>query len=423
MTSVGAPIRSEGSNETKGGHGPRGLSEATLGRRLRVLEVSYSREVWGAELAMMASAGPLAERGVDVMLGAPPGGALESSWRRLGLPFLPLRFPRHLGIRSGAGGSSPSAYQLAKELVVSARCVRLVAAAARGADVLYSNSLWAHLDCALAGRMSRRAVVLELCDMVRPGPGRKVLTAAARLSTSGVAISKAVADCVGPSAAGRVRLVPQAVDLGRFGPGRAPEMRRRLTSDEQAPLVGIVGRIDPEKGVDVLVRAMALLQGPAAGAHLVVVGTAGVGPHDFADRVRAEAEELLGERVRFVGRSDDVPEVLKALDVLVNASVAEPFGLSVLEAQATGVAVIGTLSGGIPEFVLDGDNGILVPSGDAKAMAGALERLIADTELRGRLAEHGLASASERGIARRADSLADVFWDAARLHHGPGASA
>jgi glycosyltransferase involved in cell wall biosynthesis len=155
----------------------------------------------------------------------------------------------------------------------------------------------------------------------------------------------------------------------------------------------------------------------------VVVGTAGVGPHDFADRVRAEAEELLGERVRFVGRSDDVPEVLKALDVLVNASVAEPFGLSVLEAQATGVAVIGTLSGGIPEFVLDGDNGILVPSGDAKAMAGALERLIADTELRGRLAEHGLASASERGIARRADSLADVFWDAARLHHGPGASA
>jgi D-inositol-3-phosphate glycosyltransferase len=381
---------------------------------VRVLEVSYSREVWGAELAMMALAGPLAERGIDVTLGSAPGGALESSWRGLGLPFLPLALPHRFGLRPGVAGGSPSPYRLVRELAVSARSVRLIGTAAKGADVLYSNSLWAHLDCALAGRISRRPVLLELCDMVRPGPGRKVLTAAARLSTTAVAISKAVADCVGPLAADRVRLVPQAVDLARFGPGRAPELRRRLTSDERAPLVGIVGRIDPEKGVDVLVRAMASLQGPAADAHLVVVGAPATGPHGFAERVRTEAEKLLGERVRFVGRSDDVPQVLKALDVLVNASAAEPFGLSVLEAQATGVAVIGTRAGGIPDFVFDGDNGLLVPSGDVEAMTRALEKLIADPELRGRLAARGRVSASELGVERRADSLADICWDAAR---------
>jgi len=201
-------------------------------------------------------------------------------------------------------------------------------------------------------------------------------------------------------------------------------MRGRLTSDERAPLVGIVGRIDPEKGVDTLVRAMSLLHGPAASAHLVVVGAAGVGPHGFAGQVQAEAERLLGERVRFVGRIDDVPEVLRALDVLVNASVAEPFGLSVLEAQATGVAVVGTDSGGIPEFVFDGDNGLLVSSADPEAMAGALERLIGDPGLRARLAERGRETASERGIGRRADRLAEVFWDAARPRaegKGPGA--
>ncbi len=86
--------------------------------------------------------------------------------------------------------------------------------------------------------------------------------------------------------------------------------------------------------------------------------------------------------MRFVGRTNDVPDTLRALDVLVNTSVAEPFGLSVLEAQASGVAVVGTRAGGIPDFVFDGDNGLLVPSGDADALAKALDRLVTDPEWR-----------------------------------------
>ena len=247
---------------------------------------------------------------------------------------------------------------------------------------MHSNSLWAHLDCAIAGRLARRPSIIELYDLVRPGLGRKVLTAAAALSTTAVAISQAVADIIGPRGARHVRIVPLSVDLDRFGPGPvAPEVRRHLTSDEAAPLVGIVGRIDPEKGVDVLVKAMGLLRGAAAGAHLVVVGSAGLAPDGYPERVRAEAEETLGDRVRFAGRTNDVPGTLRALDILVNASVAEPFGLSVLEAQASGVAVVGTRAGGIPDFVFDGDNGLLVPHGDADALAKAFDRLITDDDL------------------------------------------
>ena len=210
-----------------------------------------------------------------------------------------------------------------------------------------------------------------------------------------------------------MRIVPLSVDLDRFGPGPvSTQVRRHLTSDEQAPLVGIVGRIDPEKGVDVLVRAMGLLQGDASGAHLVVVGSAGLAPDGYPERVRAEAERLLGDRVRFVGRTNDVPGTLRALDVLVNASVAEPFGLSVLEAQASGVAVIGTRAGGIPDFVFDGDNGLLVPSGDADALAKALDRLITDVELRARLAERGRVTAQSRGIEARADVAAEIYRQA-----------
>ncbi|HEY5025304.1 MAG TPA: glycosyltransferase family 4 protein [Acidimicrobiales bacterium] len=385
---------------------------------LRVLEVSYSRQVWGAELATMALAGPLAQRGIDLTLASPPGGDLEEHWRRLGLPFVPLAFPEHLGLRAADAQSRPSVGQYGRELLATARSVAMITGAARGFDLLHSNSLWAHLDCAVAGRVARRGSVIELYDMVRPGMGRTVLTAAAALSTTAVAISQAVADCIGPRGERHVRIVPLSVDLDRFGPGPvSPQVRGSLTSDAQAPLVGIVGRIDPEKGVDVLVRAMGLLQGAAAGAHLVVVGSAGLAPDGYPERVRAEAERSLGDRVRFVGRTNDVPGTLRALDVLVNASVAEPFGLSVLEAQASAVAVIGTRAGGIPDFVFDGDNGLLVPSGDADALAKALDRLITDDELRARLAQRGRSTAQGRGIEARADIVAELYRQAA--HRAP----
>lgn len=383
--------------------------------RLRVLEVSYSRQVWGAELATMALAGPLAQRGIDLTLGSPPGGDLEEHWRRLDLPFIPLAFPEHLGLRAADAQSRPSGRQMAHELVSSARSVRMIARAARDFDLVHSNSLWAHLDCAVAGRVARRASVIELYDLVRPGLGRKVLTAVAALSTTAVAISQAVADCIGPRGASHVRIVPLSVDLDRFGPGNvSPSVRSHLTSDDAAPLVGIVGRIDPEKGVDVLVRAMGQLEGVAAHAHLVVVGSGGLAPDGYPERVRAEAERSLGDRVRFVGRTSDVPATLRSLDILVNASVAEPFGLSVLEAQASGVAVIGTRAGGIPDFVFDGDNGLLVPSGDVDALAKALDRLLTDSELRARLGERGRVTAQTRGIEARADVAAELYRQAAR---------
>jgi glycosyltransferase involved in cell wall biosynthesis len=391
---------------------------------LRVLEVSYSRQVWGAELATMALAAPLGERGIDLVLGSPPGGDLEVEWRRLGLPHVPMEFPSRTGIRAADRDARPSPGQFAREVVTTARSVGVIARAAHHVDLVHSNSLWAHLDCTVAGRVARRPVVLELYDLVRPGLGRVVLTAAARLSTVAVAISHAVADCVGPSGARRVRIVPLAVDLARFSPGPAdPVVRARLSADPDAPLIGIVGRLDPEKGVDHLVRAVASLQGQGTRARLVVVGAAGLAPGGYPERVRAEAERLLGDRVRFVGRSDDVPATLKALDVLVNASVAEPFGLTVLEAQASGIAVVATRAGGIPDFVDDGDNGLLVPSGDADAMAKALERLVTDGDLRRRLAERGRVTAEARGIEARADRVAELYREAAATrarHHGGG---
>lgn len=384
------------------------------GPRLRVLEVSFSRQVWGAELATMALAEPLARRGIDLTLASPPGGELQEHWTGRGLPFVALEVPERLGIRGPGSEGRPAAAQFAEELRATARSVRAIARAARPFDLVHCNSLWAHLDCALAGRVARRPVVLELYDLVRPGLGRHVLTAAVALSSTAIAISEAVAGIIGPLGARHVRIVALSVDLERFGPGPAsPEIRARLSSDPGAPLVGIVGRIDPEKGVDVLVRAMARLTGPAAHAHLVVVGSGALAPAGYPEGVQAEAERLLGDRVRFVGRSTDVPGTLRALDVLVNASVAEPFGLSVLEAQASGVAVVGTRAGGIPDFVHDDDNGLLVER-TPESLAGALDRLLTDPATRARLAARGAQTAQGRGIEARAEVIAALYRGLAR---------
>ena len=389
---------------------------STSSSRLRVLVVIPSRQIWGAERSVLALAPLLEDLGIDLVLGSPPGGDLELAWLKLGLQRAPLELPIHAGIRSdtdhfdeSAGRPRPRA--LAIEVLASVRTVRQVAQAARAVSVVHSNSLWQHLDCALAGRLARRPVVIELHDLVRPGIGRQLLSTACRLSSATVAISTAVAGVVGGGSSTRVQVVTQAVDLQRFSPGRGdPAVRRLLTDDPNGPLVGIVGRVDRMKGVDVLVRAMALLRGAAANARLAVVGSAGLDASGYDQEVRAEASRLLGERVRFVGSTDEVPAVLRSLDVLVNASSSEPFGLSVLEAQASGVPVVATRAGGIPDFVTDGDNGLLVPPGDAESLARALERLLLDLDLRRQLGRRGRETAvADHGLERRAGAFAEIY--------------
>jgi glycosyltransferase involved in cell wall biosynthesis len=390
--------------------------------RVRVVEVSNARHAWGAEGAIMALAPPLAERGVDLVLASPPGSELAAGWVGLGLPHVPLPLAARRGIRAADGVGGPPVGQVVRELGASVASVRRIVGAARHGDVVTSASLWTHLDCAVAGRLVHRPVVLDLHDIVRPGLGRSVLTVAVRLASASLSISGAVAECVGSAARDRVRIMAPAVDLTRFSPGPAdPDVRARLTSSPSDPVVGIVGRIDPEKGVDAVVRAVAALRGPAGRAHLAVVGARGLDAGAYLEVVRADAGRLLGDRVRFVGRVEDVPSVLRALDVVVNASVAEPFGLSILEAQACGVPVVATRAGGVTDFLTDEENALLVPVGDTDAMASALARLLdPDSDLAARLARRGRVDAeAAHGVDTFADELAALYHRLARRPRAP----
>lgn len=381
--------------------------------RLRVLFVSMSPQVWGAERSLLGLAPLLREHGLALTLASPPG-PFAAAWSALGLAHAPFDAPSRLGLRA-ADDARPGMRALASEVAITGRSARQLARLARDADVVHSNSLWAHLDCALAGRLARKPVVLELHDLVRPGMGRTVLKAAMRLSSRTVAISRAVANTVGADNA-RLSVIPQAVDPERFHPGPPDDSwRARLSSRPDDPIVGIVGRVDPEKGIGTVVRAMTMLHGPAERSHLAVVGAPGLDDGSYETELRAEASALLGDRSRFVGPVDEVPSVLRSLDVLVNASASEPFGLSVLEAQACGLPVIGTDAGGIPEFVSDGKTGLLVAPGEPDALAAGLNRILGAPELRRDLASAAReAVVARHTLAARAEALAGVYRGAAR---------
>lgn len=388
---------------------PMNATAGETGRPLSVLVLSHASNVWGAERRLLDMAPLFAAQGIVLVLASPPG-ELADAWVSAGHRWEPFNLRRHQGLRRPDSRARPPVGALLSEGRSVMQSSLSVARLARSFDLVQSHSLMAHLEVALAGTVARRPVVLDLHDLVEEGLGRRVLRLAARLATVSLANSSATAQTVGGESS-KVRVVHPGVDTDRFFPAAAdPAIRAQLSACPEAPLVGILGRIDPNKGVQTLVEAMARPEANLSRAHLVVVGREHVGSADFAAELRRRGDELLGDRVRFIGPRDDVPDVLRALDIMVNASRHEPFGRTVLEAQACGVAVVATDAGGIPEFVENLRTGLLVPPLDAPALGAALERLIGDETLRRRLAGEGAVQARDRfSVAGQARAAAAVY--------------
>jgi glycosyltransferase involved in cell wall biosynthesis len=192
--------------------------------------------------------------------------------------------------------------------------------------------------------------------------------------------------------AGRITTVPNGVETARFtGPVDRAAVRRALGIDAEAPVVGTVGRLAAVKDQETLLAAFALVWSAYPESWLLMAGT---GPLRAELEARALMLGIAG-RVQFLGDRSDVPALLGAMDVFTLSSVSEGLPLTVLEAMASGLPVVSTRVGGIPEAVLDGDTGLLVPPADPRAMADAIIGLLADPAQRRRLGMAGRARARE----------------------------
>ena len=181
--------------------------------------------------------------------------------------------------------------------------------------------------------------------------------------------------------AARTVVIPNAVDVARARQARPAGDPPRIVS---------VGRLSAPKDPLTLLRAL-----PALGARAYSLDLVGGGREPEA--VEAELRALgLGDRVRLLGERHDVPELLAAADVFVLSSRSEGAPLSVLEAMAAGLPVVASAVGGVPELVVDGETGLLVPPGEPAALAEALARLLDDPGLRERLGAAGRERARDR---------------------------
>ena len=368
------------------------------GRGPRVLALTVGWGLGGAERLLLLSVPRLRARGYDVRVGALKGdGPLRDDLERAGVPCV-LFGARH---RGDLGALVRLGRYLRRERI----------------DVLHAHLFYANVAARLVGRLARVPVVLAAHHDtdVGMGPHHRLLERlTAPLSHRVLACSEAVRRYaierygIGPE---RVVTLHNAIDPDTIpGPEARARARAALAVRDDARLAGTLGRLhEPKKGLATFLQAAARVAASDPRARFVLIGD---GPAR-GDLERLAAALGLQDRVRFIGERPDATSLLPGLDLLVQPSLWEGFGLSALEGMAAGVPVVATRVGGLVEVVRDGVDGVLVPPGDAPRLAEAIAVLFADPERAGRLGAAARTRAREEfhvdrlvaGTAELYDSL------------------
>jgi glycosyltransferase involved in cell wall biosynthesis len=204
----------------------------------------------------------------------------------------------------------------------------------------------------------------------------------------------------------KVVTIPNGVDLQRFQPARYDRrLRKELGIHDEAPLVGVIGRLTHQKGHACLFRALPLLLRKFPSLCCLIVGDG-----ELREELQGlAAREGLTDHCLFLGVRQDMPQVLAALDVLVMPSLSEGLPYVALEGMAMAKPIVASAVNGVPELIQDGVTGRLVPRGEPNALAKALEEVLADpaaAAMLGRAARHRVEQAySVEGWIRRLESF------------------
>jgi glycosyltransferase involved in cell wall biosynthesis len=204
----------------------------------------------------------------------------------------------------------------------------------------------------------------------------------------------------------RVHVIHNGIDPDRYRPERTRCLRTELGIPPAARLAGFVGRLNEQKGIVYLLDAFARVAAQLADAQLLLVGDG-----DLRETVAAFARERgLEDRIHLAGFREDIPDVMRTVDVCVLPSLWEGFGIVLIEAMAAGKPCVTTRISSMPEIVQDGRTGLVVPPRDADSLAVALASLLQDPALAARQGAAGLAVVRERfTLARMIDRYEDVF--------------
>jgi len=199
-----------------------------------------------------------------------------------------------------------------------------------------------------------------------------------------------------PATRARVETIYPPVNGKRFREPFSPGAAEKGSRNRSDVVIIQVSRMEAWKGQGVLLEALALLRERAGWTLWQVGGAQRASEARYFESLRESAQRLgIADRVRFLGQRSDVPSLLGAADIFCQPNLApEPFGISFIEAMSAGLPVVTSAAGAALEIV-DASCGVLTPPGDARALASALDRLIADSAERKRLGSAGARRATE----------------------------
>ena len=256
-------------------------------------------------------------------------------------------------------------------------------------DLVHAQLYRANVLACLAARLVRPrpgVVVSQHSLYAMTGPkaewmARRVVPLADRIIAVSPEVERYVEDDMG-AAPDAIHLIENGIDEDKFAPGEGAPLRDECAWPADAFVVGSVGRLSQEKGIDLLLRAAARLCSSFPRLRFAIVGD---GP--LRGRLEAQSRELgLGERVRFLGARMDVPDLYRAMDLFVLPSRKEAAPLALLEAMGTGLPIVATDVGAVAR-VVGADAGRVVEPDSEPALESALRELLDDASLRSRLAE------------------------------------
>jgi glycosyltransferase involved in cell wall biosynthesis len=326
-----------------------------------------------------ALAGSLPRRGFQVAAALPPGVHLEAPIERFDLML----------------GDRP---RPASDL----GCLHDLRRFAQGwrPDLVHAHGVKAALLTLSAFRRSQPPVLVTFHNLWHGGPLTLPLRIVSLRAVAAIAVSDAVRACLAEHGVRPRKLVVirNGLDLSSFQPASASSPDRPFT-------VAFVGRLTEEKGVNVLLQAVSLIPESTG----IRVRVAGEGP------LRASVEAVAARcgRLEYLGHQTDVLPVYHSAGAVVIPSLSEGHPLAALEAMACSLPVVASRIGGLPETVINEETGLLVPAGDARALAGALHRLEGDPFLRRSMGSAGRARVeAEFTVDRMLDQISAVYRQA-----------
>jgi glycosyltransferase involved in cell wall biosynthesis len=384
---------------------------------VKVLYVNHTATVGGGERSLLELLAGLPQEVLPVL--ACPEGELASAARALGVPVRT--------IPAGAPSFRLDPRQTPRGLATLGRAAVAVRRAARRsrADVVHANSLRAGLIAAPLARLGGPPVVVHVRDTLPAGPAAS-LTRRVICSSAAFLIANSrytAANFASNGSRPRVRAIHNPVDLEVFDPARIDRaaVRSRLGFQPETVALGVVAQITPWKAQDDAIRMLAALRRRVPDARLLIAGSPKfVTGSEAFDNVAFErslhalvAELGLEGAVSFLGERADVPELLRALDLLLVPSWEEPFGRSLIEAMAMATPVIATSVGGPAEIVTDGVEGLLMPPRQPQRWAEVATSLVERRERLYAMGEAGRRTAVARfGRERHVEAVVAAYREA-----------